>query len=98
MIQTDNVTKNISIHGKVGINQDLHEIKGLLDIDNLSVSKIYKIVDEIARISNISYNVVDEVKDSILNTEIVENFKVWHLLFIFLLLWIVIGMKILVLK
>ena len=35
---------------------------------------------------------------SILNTEIVENFKVWHLLFIFLLLWIVIGMKILVLK
>jgi hypothetical protein len=73
VFQTDNVTKNISIHGKVGINQDLHEIKGLLDIDNLSVSKIYKIVDEIARISNISYNVVDEVKVSILNDGTFES-------------------------
>ena len=67
VVQIDNVTKNISINGKIGINQDLHEIKGLLDIDNLSVSNIYKIVDKIANISNISYNVVDQVKDSILN-------------------------------
>ena len=66
VIETDNVTKNISIHGKVGINQDLHEIKGLLDIDNLSVSKIYKIVDSISIISNTSYNVVNTIKPSIL--------------------------------
>ena len=67
ILQTDNVTKNISIHGKIGINQDLHEIKGLLDIDNLSNENILTIIDKIADLNNTSYNVVDEVKASILN-------------------------------
>jgi len=67
VIETDNVTKNISIHGKVGINQDLHEIKALLDIDNLSNENILTIVDKIADLNNTSYNVVDEIKNSILN-------------------------------
>ena len=66
VLQTDNVTKNISIHGKVGINQDLHEIKGLLDIDNLSNENILTIIDKIADLNNTSYNVVDQVKDTIL--------------------------------
>ena len=65
IIQTDNVTKNISIHGKIGINQDLHEIKGLIDIDNLSNENILTIVDKIADLNNTSYNVVDQVKSSI---------------------------------
>jgi hypothetical protein len=67
VLQMDNVTKNISIHGKVGINQDLHEIKGLLDIDNLSNENILTIIDKIADLNNTSYNVVDEVKDTILD-------------------------------
>ena len=67
VIETDNVIKNISIHGKVGINQDLHEIKGLLDIDNLSNENILTIIDKIADLNNTSYNVVDEVKNNILN-------------------------------
>ena len=67
VIETDNVTKNISIHGKVGINQDLHEIKGLLDIDNLSNENILTIVDKIAELNNTSYNVVEQVKDTILD-------------------------------
>jgi hypothetical protein len=54
VVQTDNVTKNISIHGKVGINQDLHEIKGLLDIDNLSNENILTIVDKISDLNNTS--------------------------------------------
>lgn len=73
VVQTDNVTKNMSIHGKVGINQDLHEIKGLLDIDNLSNENILTIVDKIADLNNTSYNVVDQVKDSILNTYTFNN-------------------------
>jgi hypothetical protein len=67
VVQTDNVTKNISIHGKVGINQDLHEIKGLLDIDNLSNENILTIVDKISDLNNTSYYIVNEIKDSILN-------------------------------
>jgi hypothetical protein len=67
VVKTDNVTKNISIRGKVGINQDLHEIKGLLDINNLSNENILTIIDKIADLNNSSYNVVDQVKDTILN-------------------------------
>jgi len=69
VVQLDNVTKNISVHGKNGINQELHEIKGLLDIDNLSNENILTIVDKIADLNNTSYNVFNEVNDSILNND-----------------------------
>ena len=69
IIQTDNVTKNISVHGKIGINQDFHEIKGLLDIDNLSNENILTIVDKISDLNNTSYNVFNEVNDTILSSE-----------------------------
>ena len=61
VIQTDNVTKNISVSGKIGINQDLHEITGLLDIDNLSIDKFMYFFDNITNISNISYNVTTDI-------------------------------------
>ena len=60
VIETDNVTKNISIHGKVGINQSLNGIQGLLDIDNLSNTSILSIVDKIASLNNTSYIVVND--------------------------------------
>jgi len=52
IIQTDNVNKNISIHGKIGINQELFEIKGLLDIDNLSNENILTIINKISILNN----------------------------------------------
>ena len=67
ILQTDNVKKNISINGKIGINQNLHEIKGLLDIDNLSNENILTIVDKIADLNNTSYNISNDIKDTILN-------------------------------
>lgn len=68
VIQLDNFTKDLSFHGKMGINQDLHEIKALLDIDNLSNENILTIVDKIADLNNTSYNVINEVNDSIINS------------------------------
>lgn len=67
IIKTDNVTKNISVNGKIGINQDFHEIKGLLDIDNLSNENILTIINKISVLNNTSYNVVNQIKDNILN-------------------------------
>ena len=67
VIQTDNVTKNISVHGKVGINQELHEIKGLLDIDNLNNETLMAVIKNIQQKTIISYNVINLIKQNIVN-------------------------------
>jgi hypothetical protein len=69
VIQTDNVSKITTFHDKVGINQEPYEVKALLDIDNLSNENILTIVDKIADLNNTSYNVVEQVKDTILNND-----------------------------
>ena len=37
---SDNISKVTCFHDKIGINQNPYEVNGLLDIDNLSISKI----------------------------------------------------------
>jgi hypothetical protein len=47
-MQVDPVTSSVSIAGKLGINQELHEIKGMVDIDNLSSRNMKQFIDQFA--------------------------------------------------
>ena len=67
ILETDNQKQVTSIYTKVGINQQLHEVEGFLDIDNLSKSKILDVVDNIAVLNNTTYNVVEEIQTDISN-------------------------------
>ena len=48
LMQVDPVTSSVSIAGKLGINQELHEIKGMVDIDNLSSRNMKQFIDQFA--------------------------------------------------
>jgi hypothetical protein len=67
IIQTDIVTKEISINSKIGINQGLGKINGLLDIDNLSNTDIMKIVTTISALNNNSYIIVNDISNSLIS-------------------------------
>ena len=45
VMQVDPVTNSVSIMGKLGVNQELHDIEGMVDIDNLSNSNMKLFVD-----------------------------------------------------
>jgi len=45
VISSDNTRKVVSIHDKVGINQQPHEVDGLLDIDNLTQQGVLDLFD-----------------------------------------------------
>ena len=47
-MKVDPVTSSVSIAGKLGINQELHEIKGMVDIDNLSSRNMKQFIDQFA--------------------------------------------------
>ena len=46
IINTDNVNKITSFHTKIGVNQDAHNVKGLIDVNNLSNTNIISILDK----------------------------------------------------
>jgi hypothetical protein len=46
LLQVDPVTNSISLIGKLGINQELHEIDGMVDIDNLSNRTMKNFIDK----------------------------------------------------
>ena len=66
-IMNSDTTLNVTtFHDKVGINQDPHEVKGLLDIDNLSSSMILDlIINNFSSKLLYSYNVSNSIKDNI---------------------------------
>ena len=65
IIKTDNVTKITSFHNKIGINQDTYNVKGLIDVDNLSNNSIINILNDFVNPSLYSYEVTVEIKNSI---------------------------------
>jgi len=67
LLSTDSVTNTIVINGKLGLNQNLADVQGILDIDNLSIDKFQMLFDSITDITNTSYNVSNDVKNDLIN-------------------------------
>ena len=65
IIKTDNVSKITSFHNKIGVNQDTYNVKGLIDVDNLSNNNILNIMNDFVDPSLYSYEVTNDIKDSI---------------------------------
>ena len=68
IMNVDNVNRIITLHNKVGINQEPYNVKGVLDIDNLSIPKILSILDNFQSNQTNSYYITSLVVDEILNT------------------------------
>ena len=45
IMHVDPTTSSVTIMGKLGINQELHEIKGMIDVDNLSNTNMKHFID-----------------------------------------------------
>ena len=65
IIKTDNVSKITSFHNKIGVNQDTYNVKGLIDVDNLSNNSVLNIMNDFIDPSLYSYEVTNDIKDSI---------------------------------
>lgn len=61
VIETDNTRKITTFHDKVGINQQSHEVEGLLDIDNLTHQVILDLFDTFIPYSLNSYDVMQTI-------------------------------------
>ena len=75
IIETDNVSKVVTIHNKLGINQNPYEVQAILDVDNLSVDKFINIMDLFKTNQLNSYNVLETIKTEIPNQEIPIGFN-----------------------
>ena len=65
IIQTDNIKNVISFNDKLGINQEIYNIKGLLDIDNLSNKSVDIIMSDFVQPLLNSYAITELLKDSL---------------------------------
>ena len=65
IINTDNVNKITSFHTKIGVNQDTHNVKGLIDVNNLSNTNIMSILDNFVNPLLYSDNVLNILQPSI---------------------------------
>lgn len=72
LLRTDTVSNSIVINGKLGINQNISDIEGKLDIDNLSIDKFQIYFNKLTDITNTSYNVTNDIKADIINNGTVE--------------------------
>jgi hypothetical protein len=63
IIKTDNVSKITAFNNKVGINQEIYNVKGLLDIDNLSNNSFLNILDDFVNPLLYSYDVTMTIKE-----------------------------------
>lgn len=63
IIQTDNIKNVISFNDKIGINQEIYNIKGLLDIDNLSNKSVDIIMNEFVQPLLNSYAITEQLKN-----------------------------------
>lgn len=65
IIQTDNVSKITAFNNKVGINQEIYNVKALLDIDNLSNNSFLNILNNFENPLLNSYDVTMSINDQI---------------------------------
>ena len=65
IIKTDNVSKVTTFNNKVGINQDVCDVKGLLDIDNLSNNSVLNMMNDFVRPLLYSYEVTMALKEQL---------------------------------
>ena len=65
IIKTDNIAKVTTFNNKVGINQDVCDVKGLLDIDNLSNNSVLNILHDFVNPLLYSYEVTMALKDEV---------------------------------
>jgi hypothetical protein len=73
IIQTDNIKNITSFQDKIGINQEIYNIKGLLDIDNLSSKVISDILTEFKSSLLNSYFITEQLKNDIKHNGISNN-------------------------
>jgi hypothetical protein len=75
LLRTDTVNNSIVINGKLGINQNISNIEGFLDIAALSIDKFQTYFNKLTDITNISYNVTNDIKADVTNngTFIISN-------------------------
>ena len=62
VIKTDNVSNIMTISQKVGINQQTHEVKGLLDIDNMANKTVDIILNNFTKPLLDSYELTEKLK------------------------------------
>ena len=63
VISTDNTRGVTTFQGKVGINQQSHEVKGLLDIDNLTQQGVLDLFDDFIPGLTNSYDIIQVIRD-----------------------------------
>ena len=62
VLKTDNVSNIMTIGQKVGINQDVYQVKGLLDIDNLANKTVDIILNNFTKPLLDSYELTEKLK------------------------------------
>jgi len=65
VIKTDNITKTTAFHTKIGVNQDLSKVKGLIDVDNLSNNSVLNMMNDFVNPLLYSYEVTMDIKDKL---------------------------------
>jgi len=65
IIETDNISKITSFHDKIGVNQDTYNVKGLVDIDNVSFTFINNILNQFIDPLLYSNNVFNDISSTI---------------------------------
>ena len=65
VIKTNNVTKTTAFHSKIGVNQDLSKVKGLIDVDNLSNNTVLNMMNDFVDPLLYSYQVTMDIKDAV---------------------------------
>ena len=73
IMNVDNVNRIITLYNKVGINQEPYNVKGVLDIDNLSIPKILSILDNFQSNQTNSYYIISLIIDVLLNSKIINT-------------------------
>ena len=66
VIKTDNVSNIMTISQKVGINQDMYQVKGLLDIDNMANKTVDIILNNFTKALLDSYELTEKLKSHII--------------------------------
>jgi len=67
VIETDNTRKITTFHDKVGINQQPHEVKGLLDIDNLTQQTVLDLFDTFVPYDVNSTDIIQIITQQVIN-------------------------------
>jgi hypothetical protein len=73
LIQTDNISKVVAVYNKLGINQEIFNVKGLLDIDNIAYKDIDVLLSDFSEIQLDSYSITEALKPVLTFTNITDS-------------------------